>query len=435
MTTTNEMLGINDINKENSDSRIHFEPVKQKERLLLLDALRGLALFGILMVNLPLMYQPVLVMMMGLSPDAELSHRLADGAIKFFFEGKFYVLFSFLFGYGFWLFLGKEHDGQRGVVKLYQRRLLILLLFGILHILFLWAGDILFFYAALGLLLVLFRGASNRKIFGWSIGFTIVPSVLVLLSVALLALAKMDPTTAAEINQEFQANAQQLEELYNTAAEIYSNGSLPDLIKIRIKEWSNLISGVLFFYPVVLGMFLLGFLSAKKRLLQDYSEKLPFFRRLLWWGLGLGLFLNLIYVVSSQKAVMFIPDIWTALATITHTFGGIAFGMTYLSAITLLFAAGKSSFFRNNFAPVGRMALSNYIMHSIVGALIFHSYGLALFGKIETWQGMLITVAIFAVQIPLSKWWLSRFQFGPLEWLWRVFTYGEIQPMRIGKRT
>ncbi len=128
-----------------------LNPIGQSERIGLIDALRGLAIFGILMVNMPLMFQPMSQMMLGASENASVLQIISESFIKFFFEGKFYVLFSFLFGYGFWIFLSKPTTDGQSIVPVYRRRVFFLLLFGIGHITLLWAGDILFFTPCLDL--------------------------------------------------------------------------------------------------------------------------------------------------------------------------------------------------------------------------------------------------------------------------------------------
>jgi uncharacterized protein len=113
-----------------------------------------------------------------------------------------------------------------------------------------------------------------------------------------------------------------------------------------------------------------------------------------------------------------------------HAFGGVSLGLCYVSGIVLLIAAGKGEKLKIYLAPVGRMALTNYLSHSIICFLLFYSFGLGLFGKVEVWQGIILTIVIFCLQIMFSGWWLKHFQYGPFEWLWRSLTYWKVQPFR-----
>jgi uncharacterized protein len=200
-------------------------------------------------------------------------------------------------------------------------------------------------------------------------------------------------------------------------------------VSVRVQEFKALLSGILFFYPVVLGMFLLGVWAARKGVISDYIGNLSLFRKMFWWGLAIGIVTNTLFVIASHHAVPLIPNGWSLLATSMHTFGGVSFGLCYVSAIVLLVAKGKLALFYGLLAPVGRMALTNYLLHSIIGAFLFHSYGFGLYGKIEVWQGIVLTIVIFSIQIPFSRWWLNHFQFGPFEWLWRCLTYLKFQPI------
>ncbi len=407
-----------------------LSPVKQANRIILLDALRGFAIFGILMVNFPIMYQPVTSVLMGSQSDGSTLYNLSEWFIKFFFEGKFYVIFSLLFGYGFWLFLNKKVDDGRSIVPIFRRRIFFLFLFGALHVILLWAGDILMYYALFGFILLLFRRVSDRGLIKWAIWIGAIPSVLAVFSSTMVGLASVSPDVSVEIKEGFAASIAFLESFNQKAIEIYSSGSFLEIIYIRLAEYRMLLPGLLFFYPVVLSMFLVGFWAARKGIMSDYASRIPFFRRVFWWGLGVGVVNSMLYAISFQYAVPSIPGTWEAINTVSHTLGGVFLGLCYVSAIVLLHARGRAEGLMNLIAPVGRMALTNYLMHSIIAVVLFHSFGFGLFGQIELWQGILITFLIFALQIPFSIFWLKRFRFGPFEWLWRSLTYLKIQPFR-----
>jgi uncharacterized protein len=408
----------------------NIKPVTQNDRIVLLDALRGLALFGILMVNMPVMFEPISSLLMGAKPDMPLQHVIAESFIKFFFEGKFYVIFSFLFGYGFWLFLSKSTDNEGGIVPLYRRRLFLLLLFGLAHIALLWAGDILVFYSLFGFLLILFRKSSNRKVIGWAIGIALIPTVLNGLMTLLFGFLSNVSEAREAIAVSVQQRMDTMHQLLADATVAYTSGSFGEMVSMRFSEYATLLPGILFFYPVVLAMFLVGMWAARTRIIAEYDQHLPFFRKTFWWGFGIGLIGNIVYVIAYRKANMATQDVWAWMYATFHTIAGIALGAFYVSTVVLLFAKGRAAGLVKLLAPVGRMALTNYLMQSLITSILFLGWGFGLFGKIELWQGILITIAIFTMQIPLSIWWLGRFRFGPVEWLWRTLTYGYVQPMK-----
>jgi uncharacterized protein len=410
--------------------KANYSPVKISERIVLLDVLRGLAIFGILMVNMPLMYEPMVKILAGANPDATTSQLISESIIKFFFEGKFYVIFSFLFGYGFWLFMNKTTPDGSSIIPVFRRRLIILLIFGIAHVLLLWSGDILVFYALFGFVLILFRRSSGRKILKWSVWLMLIPSLVTAVLMGFIGLVSQNPEAKAAIDANMMQGIREMHQMVVEASLIYSQGSFFEMVMMRLKEYQALLPAIIFFYPVVLGVFLLGLWAARKELLADFSSKLPFFRNLFWWSLGIGLIANSLYIIAFRHAVMSIPSGWSLLATSMHTLGGISLGFFFISALVLIFAKGKCNWLGSMLAPVGRMALTNYLMQSVICAFLFHSYGLGLFGKITTWQGMMLTVLIFSVQVLFSRWWLSRFRFGPLEWLWRSLTYFKRIPMK-----
>ena len=407
----------------------NLTPTSPGQRIELLDTLRGLAIFGILMVNMPLFFSPISSMMVGYTGSDGLLDLFSQLFIKFFFEGKFYVLFSMLFGYGFWLFINRTTEDGKSIIPTFRLRVFFLLLFGIIHVVFLWAGDILVFYALMGFLLILFRKKPNRGLIKWSLWLAFIPTLLIFLVWMMYLLASMNPEAKAGFEAGFESNAAAFQELARKSAISYSTGSFSEIISTRINEYSTLFFGGIFmFYPVVMAMFLLGVWAARKNLIGNFHAHMPFFRKTLYWGIALGIPANLAYAYAYTQTPMGQPNIWGFLGTSMHILGGVLFCLTYVSAIALLSAKGKLNSLRKLIAPVGRMALTNYLMHSIICSIIFLPFGFGLFGKIEIWQGIVLTLMIYALQIPFSAFWLKRFYYGPFEWLWRSLTYRKLQP-------
>lgn len=408
----------------------HFTPTPGSNRIQTLDVLRGLAIFGILMVNMPLMNAPLVTILSDVKLWTDLPNQLATGFIKLFFESKFYVLFSLLFGYGFWLFLNKTMPEDKSVIPVYRRRVFFLLLFGIAHMTLLWPGDILIFYALFGFLLLLFRKTPDRSLVKWALGFILVPITLNAIMVFFVFLAGFSPEAKSAMEAGFAENTQRLSAVVTNALEVYPSGGFTDIVKMRLTEYGMLLPGIVFFYPTVLAMFLLGQYAARKGYLNNPENHLPFFRKVFIRGLLIGLPLNIIYAAIYSMGQMNQPSIYTIIATVCSGFGGPALTMAYVSGIVLLISKGHLKSFSAKLAPVGRMALTNYLTHSIIASILYLSYGFALYRRVNIWQGILITIAIFAVQIPLSNLWLKHFRFGPFEWLWRSLTYLQWQPMR-----
>jgi uncharacterized protein len=413
--------------KQITVSDMKFNPLKQTERITIIDSLRGFALLGILMVNLPFMYEPMSTMALGANAGASEINKIAGSFIRFFFEGKFYVIFSLLFGFGFSIFMNKGTGAGSSVLPVFMRRLFFLFLFGAAHMVLLWAGDVLMFYAFYGFILILFRKRSDKTLFRWAAVFALLPSFIIL-SVLVVALLAVNPELKLTIESLMNNDLIRMTNLVDKASQIYSTGSFAEIVSVRIEEYLN--SPLFYSSTTILAMFIIGFLLARKGILTNLMDNKTRFQKIFRWGLVLGVITNMLYLISYSYSSANEINGWLMLMVFAQSIGGIALGLCYVSGIALLFIKGKSGYFTKYFAPVGRMALTNYLFHSIIAAILFHSYGFALLGKVETWQGVVLTFFIFAVQIVFSRWWLNHFQFGPFEWVWRSLTYFKVQPIR-----
>ena len=405
-------------------------PVLSANRVTMLDTIRGFALFGILMVNMQYFYQPMFSVMLGFQETGTELDKASTLLIKFLFEGKFYVIFSSLFGYGFAIFLSKPLTAGLSILPVLQRRLGVLLLFGILHLVLIWTGDILIFYSIFGFILLLFIKVSNKGLVKWAIWLVSIPIALNALLLFFVWMGSQVPEAASAIEAGFAEAAANVRTMAENATRVYTYGSFGEMVLMRLSEYQFLAPGVLFFYPVVLAMFMLGLLAGRLRLIENFAEHLPFFRKALWIGLAVGLPFSLIYGYSYLKVDPVAMDIYSVMHTAGHALGGIFIGMFYVSALVLLASKNKLKTFSAWLSPVGQMALTNYLLHSIICTTIFYGYGFGLYGQIGAFQGVLIAIAIFMVQIPFSRFWMSRFHYGPFEWVWRTLTYGKVQPFR-----
>jgi uncharacterized protein len=407
----------------------NISPFAPSDRHVILDILRGFAIFGILMVNMQIFYRPTSMMLVGYTGSADTTGLVSEAFIKFFFEGKFYVLFSLLFGYGFWIFLNKKASDEQHIIPIFRRRLFILLLIGIAHVVLLWPGDILVYYALFGFLLLLFRKKSDRGLVKWAIWLALVPVILSVMMFLMFFLASMNPESKAAFESNVTERMGLLTAFISQAYEIYTNGSFFEIVSVRLREYQFLLPGIFFFYPVVLAMFLLGLWAARRDLLIRYRDHISFFQKSLWVSLVFGVPASSAYVYSYFTAEAGGADPVSFIATLTHTAGGFFMSLFYVSAIILLYHKGKLSIGRY-LAPVGRMALTNYLLQSLICTTLFLSYGFGLFGQITVLQGILLSILIFGLQIPFSMWWLDRYTYGPAEWLWRSLTYLKWQPLK-----
>lgn len=391
-------------------------PITLEERTLLIDVVRGFALFGVLLANMIWLSQEIALTNEQLSklPTAGID-RISRYFVQFFIDGKFVTLFAFLFGLGFSVQLIRAESRNGRIIPVYMRRLFILLCFGLMHAYLLWYGDILVFYALLGFALILFRSRSDRTLITWGLILAILVPVLVFAIRGRMEM--LNPAVKAVRLAAFTKG---------TYFDIF-----PENAKINASFW---LKGIfLFAMPHIFGKFLLGFYAGRRRLLQNAPENLLFYRRLMWLGLAVGLICNsawvLITILSNAKLVDDSSP-WLVASHFPEFAGMVALAAFYLSALTLLFqrAAWKRKLLW--LAPVGRMALTNYLMQSVISLFLFYGYGLALMGKIGTTYCVLISIIVFALQIVLSNLWLNQFRFGPIEWLWRSLTYWKSQTMK-----
>ncbi len=399
-----------------------LRPVATSERVDTIDILRGMALFGILAANIRGFAGPALVYMMPSRFWSAFHDRLAQAFVDTFIQGKFITIFAFLFGVGFAVQF--ERAEQRGAKFgwTYSRRLFVLVLFGLIHGLLIWFGDILLVYALSGFVLLLFRKRQNKTLTIWAlIGLLIIPLIMTLVFIGAQAGAKMPEMpkpTAAEIARQ---------------ADIYENGSFAALGKQRATDavthnWNYLP----FFGWHVVGLFLLGMLAWRKRLFHPSPESLPKYRTAMWWGLAIGVTGNV--AVTALRWIFDPPMMPTTVPAFAVMMIGVvatpALSLGYICFVIVICQSQAVRAKLRAFAAIGRTALTNYLLQSIIGTLIFYSYGLELLGDVGPAVLLPMTVAIFAIQMLISPWWLERFRFGPVEWLWRRLTYGGPLPMR-----
>lgn len=394
-------------------------PVAPEERVEVLDVVRGFALFGILVANWRAFGWPAEFYGAPSAVMTTAADRGVQTVIDLLFTNKFITLFSFLFGIGFAIQMERAESRGGGFVALYVRRMVVLLLLGLAHGWLLWWGDILATYAVAGLLLLPFRRCGQRTVLAWGIGFQGLPM--------LLALWRMGSGPVA------RAAGPTPNEVVTKAAAAYLGGSWLDLQRQLVHDWKVNNEGAQFLVLVTLGWFLLGLFVWRSGFLRRLQEEAPRLRRLCAWGLTGGLVGSVAVMAVRriyQPGLTKLPGL-ALLARVVSLAATPALSAGYAAGIALFAQSGAAPQLRRGLQAVGRMALSNYLLQSVVGTTLHYGYGLGLYGRVGAPDGVAFSVLVFALQMPLSVWWLKRFRFGPVEWLWRSLTYQQMQPMRI----
>lgn len=400
-------------------------PIDDRERSALLDSLRGWALLGILIANM--------VAFIGFSFLDEAGRQAAIGSafddiaellLEWLIVGKFYSIFSLLFGIGFAIQLGRLEARGEGVPR-YLRRLAVLFLIGMAHLLLLWIGDIVALYALMGGILLLFRRQSDRGLIAWAVALWLVPvawSALIHFGGVNLAQPIFDAGLRSIASMGFDVSVSPLEDYRNTGF-LAALAFRPGEALIRL---SDLVYQMRF--TKVLGMFLIGLWVGRRAIYADLDRHAPLLRKVARWGLAIGIPVSLARAVLSMWPGEDRPIIEFA-TEVAYVLGTPTLALGYAAAFALLWLKGVKSL--GWAAPAGRMALTNYLTQTILQSLIFYGWGLGLIGTFGLIFIYPLSLALFALQVAYSRWWLGRFRFGPIEWLWRSLTYGRAQTMRL----
>ena len=566
-----------------TDASQDLVPVAAGERIQALDVVRGFALIGIFLMNIEFFNRPLSELGLGLPATATGANWIAGWLIYTFVQGKFWTMFSLLFGMGFAVMLTRAERAERNFLRPYLRRIAALALFGALHHIFIWGGDILFSYAvaATGLLILLYgnwkymllglialavlrflpgldplsrvagglgfvcvgalflRGEWKATVLGrrlplFSLTFLILGSVMVLVALVLwlwpgapseprmpvtvmtvvalligvLSARFHDPvglrsrrlgvamylfpflmmttfgiiqsygpqpppapanvvatpatstgaasgtatvTTASasakpllkSTDKPAQTEAEKLaerraerakeqkehEQQIATERRVLTTGSYLDNVRLRAADFAENAPGEAGFAIILVGMFLLGAWFVRSGVMEDTAAHLPLFRKLVLYCLPLGLAMGLLGSAITTHSTPGVEHDPYQVAMGLTLMGNLPACLGYVSLIVLMLHSGGALTRIRVLAPLGRMALTNYLTHSIIGTLYFYHYGLGHWGMGRAAQVLFVAVVII-LQVIFCHWWLARFRYGPMEWLWRAITYWQIPPMR-----
>jgi uncharacterized membrane protein YeiB len=468
-------------------------PISTSERINTLDMLRGFALIGILMMNIEWFNRAISE---GLTLDYSLTGAdwVASWSVKLFVEGKFYKLFSLLFGMGFAVMLLRAKDTERPFGAWFIRRMGFLYLFGICHLIFLWEGDILNSYAIGGLFLLAWIYITRLKLMRFFSGYTaflrmgiVITFLPIFIGIGLSLyfgnVRSMDVITDIyEQNFEARARAEiitkdtELSEPLIKFAEALESGEeeekdidedsleQQDLIEYKAEQYFieqylkdkdianeraaftqdsywvatkfrfkralfqmpiSLITGLLVFFP----LFLIGYWFVASGVIREPRKHLLLFKTMAWIGLPLGLFFSAGGLLIIVHPVTAHADQINIAANFIFNASQYLVTAGYLGVFVLICLTATGHRLFSWMAPMGRMALTNYIMNSVVLTTIFYGYAGGMFSEIGRAKQLGMVFGIIATQALLSFLWLKLFRFGPLEWLWRSLSYWKIQPI------
>ena len=411
-------------------SRPRLQPVSSAERVEYLDVLRGFALYGVLLANIIWMACDTV-----LTPAAarQLPTYAADRVVKylvvFFIDGKFITLFSFLFAVGFTIQMQRAQQRGSTAVATYARRVAVLMLLGVAHVVLIWFGDILFVYGFLGFLLLPIRNWRPGK------AMVVVACLLILFSRATFLTVQNAVTEGRPPQAAASHPSEETQQRTLTAF----RGGYTEVVRKNVSiYWDDLFgTGIIAaMLGQVFGRFLVGLYAGKREYIHTISDYLPELRRAMPWLLVLGIVGNGASVASEwARDALGVSgnSVWLISLRPLIEAGVVSLAAFYAACIALLLRSTRWAPVLGRLAPVGRMALTNYLTHSLVYLFVLTGAGLGLIGHIGATVCFVITIVLFTVQIAFSSWWLRYNRFGPAEWLWRSLTYGQIQPMRVDK--
>jgi uncharacterized protein len=393
-------------------------PITSKDRIEMVDALRGFALAGVCLANLAIFsFYYYLSNEQKSNLPFSLANSIISYVIYFFVDWKFWTLFSLMFGFGASIFISRANELHKNGKALYARRLSILLILGLIHSVFFWNGDILVDYALAGFVLLMFSNKKGVSLVVWGI-----------LLAAFISLA------VKILQFKFQPDVLELfDKLDTLTMNAYSSNSYCKLINANLTYLKLFRLYVWFPLIAALGRFMIGYWIGQTGRIYHIENYTDFFKRVMricaWIGFPI-MFIATATQILLDFGVLPPKSDWK-LINYVMLIGSLAVGIFYAIKFAFLYQNNNWRKRLSVFKELGRMALTNYLMQTVINIVIFYGIGFGLAGKIGPsiyilWFALLITLQIF-----FSKWWLSKYNFGPVEWLWRSLTYKKWQTMKV----
>lgn len=393
-------------------------PLPPSQRVDAIDVLRGFALFGVLAINLDTQFRVTLFEQFIGEPASSSWDKIASIALSYIFEFKSIAIFSFLFGVGLAVQFDRlGNSGHRD--RLMYRRLAILLAFGLVHLIFVWNGDILTQYAVAGLIVLPLLKLSTRHLLVSGLACLLFYFTLPFMT---LPFSFPDETWLVAHIAE--------------ARHIYGTGGLYDIFAFRLQELPEIAKLLIYIFPRTLALILLGATFWRSDMIDKIAQRSAHYTAYAVSLIAIGLLCE-----AQQKGVIILLEVgpfstmWIKIvASLINELGPPAIASGYVLGIIILVQRHGA---KHRFAPmaaIGRMAFSNYILQSMILSLLFYGIGFGLMGHVGAASGLLISTVIYAGQAFWSQYWLKTHRFGPLEWAWRSLTYGKAAAMVHGVR-
>ena len=404
-----------------------------QDRIVTLDIIRGIAVMGIFSVNIVAF---AMIDEAYFNPATYGGHTGADLALwmtnMVVIDGKLRTLFSMLFGASMLLVVERAEAAGMSGWSVHARRMLVLLLIGLAHFYLLWWGDILSLYAAVGLVAFLFRKHSPRALVAWACAFLVLDMALFGSFVAFAYQSDMAAHAAnagAETIRSWNAIAGDFYPSQARLAEVQAiNGGsyltrLNDMLSERLVEP---IGGIFLFGPETLSLMLFGMWGYKTGYLTGAWDDRSY-GRIAMIAVPIGALAFAIVVAVDITSRFYLPYLFAGMTVATAPFRPL---MALGYAALIILATRRGGWLVDRLAAVGRAAFTNYLGTSLIGAFVFYGWGLGLFGQVSRFEAWLLVPIVWAIMLLWSKPWLDRFQYGPLEWLWRSLARWQVQPMR-----
>lgn len=395
----------------------NISPTTKSNRIDLLDVYRGFAIMGIFVVNIVIMNSTFLNQDEFAQQWTSGIDRFAERILQLFFYTKFFPIFSLLFGLGISMQVLKMRSRGKFSFSFLGRRMFFLFLIGVCHILFLWSGDVVHLYALLGLLVTLLISRSNKLILFLSAFFLLFPFYDEVLSY-FFGILNYNPGSFLSDFDGTEVNR------------VINEGSYLEGLKLRVREYlSNVPMLYGFLAPLAFSMFLLGLYLGKNRI---YESLRSFIKKLSYPMLTLAVITNayrILFLFVLPDYGIYSNEQLRPLYIKAMVISDVFMGLFYLWIIGWMWYNSKLKFILKPLRHAGRMALTNYLMQSLIGLILFSSIGFSLYETMSPIQTLSLAMAVFCVQVIYSKIWLSYFRFGPMEWLWRSLTYKKVLPI------
>lgn len=396
----------------------HTQTITPKKRINSIDALRGFALIGIMLLHCMERFDLTLAPVVE-SPFWQAIDTAVYDSLYFLFSGKSYAMFSLLFGLSF--FMQMESQAAKGVDfrGRFLWRLALLFLFGYINGL-VYMGEFFMVYAVLGVFLIpLYKVPTRWLLVLCILLFLQIPAVISFVSLLSDNVAN-EPTAAAAY----------MDRLFERAADVFINGSLMDVLSFNTFDGQSakcLWVFNNFRYLQLLGLFIAGMLIGRQGIHKSEENMVKYSRLFLPYCLA---FWAVFYAVAFLLPVWGVDGFALRVGqTLFKTYGNLGQMMVYFCGFTLLYYRYKGQKVLDRIAPVGRMSVTNYMAQSIVGVSLFYGFGGNFAVEFNYLQSFLLGAAFCVIQIAYSNWWIKRFYYGPMEWLWRSLTWFQVVPL------